>query len=143
MLWPQSALAATNKRVERAPERQNARMGRGSSSSSAANAAISCGDWYAPLTGRKRYSRPAARAAASMLALVGWLGPSSKSGRLLITLRKPARAASAIASGCSCGATQTSGATGRKGSESFMDTSLLRQGLLDRRGHQAHVSFAG
>ena len=35
----------TNKRVERAPERQNAKMGRGSSFSNCANAAISSGDW--------------------------------------------------------------------------------------------------
>ena len=37
--------------------------------------------------------------AIGAVALVGWFGPSSKSGRLFTTLRKPARAAWAIDSG--------------------------------------------
>src|SRR5512137_420575 len=73
-----------------------------------------------------------------MSALLGWSGPCSKSGRLLTTLLKPARAASAMASGVSCGATQTSGATGRTGR--FM--ALLCQSLFHGGRNLAHLGLA-
>ena len=73
------------------------------------------------------------------MALVGWSGPPSKSGRLLMTLLKPACAAQAIASGSSCGATQTSALSCWSRAVVFM----ARERLLDGGRDQRHVGLAG
>src|SRR5437762_3219363 len=85
----------------------------------------------------------AARSRAWLLALVGWLGPPSKSGRLLMTLLNPACATGAIASGPSCGATLRSGLRGCTVIVMAPSFGLLGQRLLHGGRHLAHVGLAG
>jgi hypothetical protein len=66
-----AAVAALKSLLERAPERQNTRIGVGSVFSSSAKRAISSALCTFGATGSHSYARPAARAAASTLAEVG------------------------------------------------------------------------
>ena len=131
--------------AERAPERQNARIGRGSSSSSRGEARRSLratGSRRRPAGSGIRARRRGRRPRSS--ALVGWSGPPSKSGRLLTTLRMPGARASAMASGVELRRRRRRRARRRsRQGGAHASCSSLCQRRLDRGRDQGHVGLAG